>query len=193
MKDWRSCVAGMRATSKRFAVSGPKCQCRFSSGLIRCTLRLALDQGKQRSTNTTSAPVLAFRTVTYCTENEETPVLPGRDGPGHAGRFPPGPGRGAAVTHRVGSTRNSKGGQWPPLSFSGLHRCFRRYAPAFSSIARSSDDGRPTLSLGVDLASSFPAMRSTCSTARNDDAGQPYPSRPCMVRARAATWCACSM
>jgi hypothetical protein len=23
--------------------------------------------------NTTSAPVLAFRTVTYCTENEETP------------------------------------------------------------------------------------------------------------------------
>ena len=27
----------------------------------------------QRSTNTTSAPVLAFRTVTYCTENEETP------------------------------------------------------------------------------------------------------------------------
>ena len=73
MKDWRSCVAGMRATSKRFAVSGPKCQCRFSSGLIRCTLRLALDQGKQRSTNTTSAPVLAFRTVTYCTENEETP------------------------------------------------------------------------------------------------------------------------
>ncbi|MEG2914795.1 MAG: hypothetical protein RR897_24690, partial [Pseudomonas sp.] len=26
------------------------------------------------STNTTSAPVLAFRTVTYCTENEETPL-----------------------------------------------------------------------------------------------------------------------
>ncbi|MDF1486565.1 hypothetical protein PY257_15490, partial [Ramlibacter sp. H39-3-26] len=24
---------------------------------------------------TTSAPVLAFRTVTYCTENEETPIL----------------------------------------------------------------------------------------------------------------------
>ena len=30
-------------------------------------------QGNQRATNTTSAPVLAFRTVTYCTENEETP------------------------------------------------------------------------------------------------------------------------
>lgn len=35
-------------------------------------------------------------------------VLPGRDGPGHAGRLPPGPGRGAAVTHRVGATRRSR-------------------------------------------------------------------------------------
>ena len=29
--------------------------------------------GDQRSTQTTPAPVLALRTVTYCTENEETP------------------------------------------------------------------------------------------------------------------------
>lgn len=47
MTEWRSCVAGMKATSKRFAVSGPKHQCLFSSGLIRFTLRLPLDLGKQ--------------------------------------------------------------------------------------------------------------------------------------------------
>ncbi len=61
----------------------------------------------------------------------------------HAGRFPPGPGCGAVVTRRVGSTRNSKGGQLPPLSFSGLHRSFRRCAPACLSIDSSNDDGRP--------------------------------------------------
>ena len=31
--------------------------------------------GDQRSTQTTPAPVLALRTVTYCTENEETPSI----------------------------------------------------------------------------------------------------------------------
>ena len=47
MTEWRSCVAGMKATSKRFAVSGPKRQYQFSSGPIRCTLRLPLDLGKR--------------------------------------------------------------------------------------------------------------------------------------------------
>lgn len=60
-------------------------------------------------------------------------------------------------------------------------------------IARSSDDGRPVLSLGVDLVSSFPAMRSTCSTARNGDAGQLRYLMPCMARARAATSRACEI
>jgi len=40
-------------------------------------------QQNQRSTNTTPAPVLGLRTVTYCTENEGTPArTPGQPQPG---------------------------------------------------------------------------------------------------------------
>lgn len=71
--------------------------------------------------------------------------------------------------------------------------------------ARASPDRTMTaalaFSLGVDLASSFLAMRSSaperrtssCSTARNGDAGQLAYSMPCMAFARAATACACSI
>lgn len=96
-------------------------------------------------------------------------------------------------TQRKPHTRNNKGSQWLPLlsraCIVGSGDARRR-----SSIARWGDDAPPYSSPWRGSRIVISGDEINCSTARNGDAGQlAHDAMPCMVRARAATWCACSI